>query len=603
MLKTAAIIVSKETRELQDEDRSRRIQRFKDLETFASKYEAECGQGLSPQIRMNDLAMFKLAQLKVASTFYFQGKGTGSNQKDEIEIVGKFTKEEYGALVKLDKFSKIDFLSVGEIATALVNRDEQIFNIIRDWYNEQMDTFLDLVDPKNGSPISGLLAVSMKDRYNKRFVMIRDGIIAYMKQDPGQIRKLFYNYEGMIKKALDVENRRLQLDSELRSIILGEEVEKVIGEFRTFENRLLKRDVKKIYEFDAEGLLKRINALILEVDTKKDSLVRERSRLSDDPELRSNSFLKDVEYQRLSETISLADDLLRKHLMEMAKSIKTFMQLSVEVGGAAADGKLQESDGVSLEASVLGIRKFFASTSESLTSELPFTLYSPLDETEITVDELPDYNPAGQGYFWSAGREHGKVELRKTITFTRNRILSKPVKVILDQSVLVHPKAYEALGIDLQPAGVADFTPIYAELTRKAGEEDAHVVGLIGSPTGFTKSLLDQVEGNSVDPISGSRVTVFLKDIKTGKIHFNRSDETAARYEYLLAGGTRPDPVKALKERTLQEGKYMGIVRIGHMERLTGVEQSSILSAWKDLEKNKKGKVTKVNKETVFELS
>ena len=85
------------------------------------------------------LANFKLAQLKISLALKKETEGKTINDNDISRIISKFTDDEYEAMEKLDKFSKIDSLNSESITTLLMNKDDQIYRLIKEWYEENME--------------------------------------------------------------------------------------------------------------------------------------------------------------------------------------------------------------------------------------------------------------------------------------------------------------------------------------------------------------------------------------------------------------------------------------------------------------------------------
>lgn len=607
MLRSALIIVNKEIRDISTTDLRRRIQDFRQLEEFSSRYEARCGQHLSQQVRNNDIASFKLAELKLAYTMHEEELSDGDSQLAG-PITKKFTDDEYDAFRLYEKFGRIDMLRDNEIASALVNRDEQIYRIIKEWYEEQMDTFLNLLDPMDTThTISGLISVAMRDRYNSRFQKIRDGIIAYIKQDPGQLRKLFSNYEGMIDSIVNSENLRIQTENDMRNLLSGDEIESVFDDFQTLTTYVQRRELDKLASMDIDGLSNRVKNLTNIIETKRGELERERDRLDNDPEMRLNSTLRANERGRIEESISKATSYIDRLQREIMEGIVDLKDISVQMENIKAEGGIPDEKGVTHDEAYMLKEQFFQDVRRVLEERAPFKLKDPIAHYELKVKEGGDFivdNWSMEHFNLQSGENEPMVSASiMSYEFWKHRIISTDSNIALKAAVLLHEKVNKDNKIDMYQIGIADFAPLYARLISDSQSEAAFNYVVVGSPNGFTESLIKQVSGETKgSPLRGRRLCLVLRDLKTGRTYFDGSNPEAKEFVSLLVEvEEEKGKTKLLKARTLEECKKVGVVRLAFMLKETSATEDEMLEAWKELEKDRKGKITRLEGETVFE--
>lgn len=611
MLRNALSITRKEIRELSALDARERAQLFRKIEADSETYERECGLLIDQQVRDNDLAGFRLAELKLAYSLQRDGNGDSENQVTS-SIVKRFSGDEYAAFGIFDKFSQIDFMKATEITTALVNKDDQIYRIVKEWYVEQMDTFLDLLETNTGREIGGMVAVAMRDRYNMRFQKIRDSVIAYLRQDPGQLRKLFTNYEEMITKMTGLEKSRAQVELDLREILSGEEVDSIFDEFQTLSTFVERRELSKIASMDVDHLKGKVRDIIRKIEDKKLELERERDRLENDPEMRLNSELKENEKGRMNETINRAYSYIHRLNDEVVGGIDDLKDISVAMGNAKDEGRIPDDQGVTADEAVLRKTQFMEDSRRVFEASAPFVLTDPITGKQGRV-KLRRNRPKENIWFFnedSIGDSDGQPRLKEyemDHPFEGHRgFFRSNINFSLKTAVLMHETLYEGHRMDLYQVGIADFAVFYSRLLNRMDDEGApFTYVLVGSPNGFTQKLIDQVTGEGVaSPLRGRSLCVVLKDLRNGTLFYDSKNRESKQFVELFSQpGSKTDKIEFIKVKTAETGKkWHGVVRLASVQSETGASETDIMQAWKEMEKEKRGKVSKIEGETVFEM-
>ena len=114
----------------------------RDLDLLYANVEKSCSEGLSTKDLFRALSNLRLAQLRTALSIRNDPATRGVNDPDLNKTVDRFTADEYAMVEKLEHFSNIDSLNSQSITTLLVNKDDQIYRLIKEWYEENMEDFL-----------------------------------------------------------------------------------------------------------------------------------------------------------------------------------------------------------------------------------------------------------------------------------------------------------------------------------------------------------------------------------------------------------------------------------------------------------------------------
>lgn len=609
MLRAALILSNKDIMDISSTAVRQRIQDYSQMEEYSKRYESNCARHLSPEIRNKDLANFKLAQLKIAYTMH-TGHLNDTDSQLAQSISGRFTDDEYDAFSLFNKFSMLDTMKESDIATALVNKNEQIYSIIKEWYDEQMDNFLMLLDPaKTSRKISGTVSAAMRDRYNSRFLKIRAGLISYLNQDPGQLRKLFYNYEAMLESLSRSENRRLEVEREIRDLLSSEEADSVFEDFQVLSSYVQRRELSKVAAFDIKGLKNRTKTLIDKIGAAKTELERERDRIDNDPDMRTNRNLRDNENARLNETIGNANQFKERLENEIMKGIDDLKDISIQMEQVRKEGKVPEDEGVTQEQAQLLKNLFFQDIKHALGEMAPFTIRDPNAHYDFKVKDgkgLDNDDWRSEEIVIQADAEGPKLYASLIgLDLWKHRIVSDNSGISIRAAVLLHERLNEKHKIDMYQIGVSDFAPMFARMMSDAQRGRSFTYMVLGSPNGFSEDLVQSITGESKgSQIKGANMRVILRDLKTGKLHYDSSDEEARNFATIVAGKDfQTKQIGLFKARTLVECEKMGVVRSGLMQKITGSNEDQVISAWKQLEKEKKGKITEIEGETVFETA
>lgn len=608
MLRAALILSNRDTKDISSMSVRQRVEEFSRMEEYFSKYESGCARHMSPDIRNRDLATFRFAQLKAAYTLHAE-KQNDSDTQLALPVTRRFSEDEYEAFSLFDRFSALDMMKEADIATALVNKNEQIYRIIKEWYNDQMDNFLKLLDPSEASKkISGMVSVAMRDRYNSRFQKIRAGIISYLNQDPGQLRKLFYNYEEMMQSLSKSEKRRLDLESEIRGILSSEETDSLFEEFLTLSSCVERRDLIGMASVDVRGLRKRTRELAGRIDSARTELERERDKIDSDPDMRSNRTLLDNEKARINATIAMATTFRERLENEIIKGLDDLSEISAQMEKAKKEGRIPENEGVTQAQAQILKDQFFQDIRRAVIEMAPFSIRDPNTGLDFRVKagERPGDNWKSEDFVIQSAPDEPKLLVSMVgMDFRKHGIASDNPGISIRAAVLLHERLNEKHRVDMYQISLSDIAPMYARLISESQQSRSFTYALIGSPNGFTDDLLQGISGDSKGiQIKGRSLRIILRDLKTGKLFYDASDPESRNFATIAAGRDfQEKQIGLFKARTLVECEKVGVVRSALMQKITESSEEDVISAWKQLEREKKGKIREIDGETVFETS
>jgi len=126
--------------------------------------------------------------------------------------------------------------------------------------------------------------------------------------------------------------------------------------------------------------------------------------------------------------------------------------------------------------------------------------------------------------------------------------------------VLSHLEAYLEDGFDCSTFSAEDLTPILLEQSQPAAGERVFSLVVLAATTGWDESARQVIAGSK--QIGQAFVTpdafIYLYDMETGDLIFNRADERQSKYadlfQPLLPGEEAPDVIAAVKDLLLRQG-------------------------------------------------
>ncbi|MCL5787763.1 MAG: hypothetical protein M1581_04035 [Candidatus Thermoplasmatota archaeon] len=581
---------------------------YAEMDALYSNMENNCGESLSLQVMKSGLANLKLAQLKIALALKKEIEGKTINDNDVTRTITNFTDDEYNSMEKLDKFSKIDSLSSESITTLLMNRDDQVYRLIREWYEDNMEDFLSTIDLLSGKNVRGEISKGLEEKYRTRFDKISEGIIGYIQKDPGQIKKMFINYENALKKVMNIEDKRATVEMELREILVSPDLIRANDEFKSLLALAKSGSMDELKKKDLEALIRNFNDISLKLKNKIAEAESEKGKLETDFEMRGNPFLKDIESRRLDSLLADANSSYSSMIMSPLKTLDSIKEL-INMVSSGRNATFDSSYSVSEDQARLKRNSFFESTFLSFSKRDNIELYIPslsytatLRKKDVTrkLREVSDNLTTGER----------RISKGLTTFFNFPRVFKPDVRFGINFMFIAHDATFKSTalagtGLDQTPVIIKDISEYYANLLSDATDLNIHMISIIGSPNGFAPEVLQYIQNANNNGLSGSNVTIVLKDTRDGQIFFDKEDKTSVQVANILSGSEDESEknYQSVKKETISECFITGVTRNKTISRSTGLSESEISLAWKRMENEGIGKIDKINGEEVFRSS
>jgi len=614
-----------------------RIERYNELRRGQTQYEESCAQNLMFSQRISDLGYFQLARLKLAGSFKLK-QPRSLEDPGIAKIAEEFTSDEYDALSKLDRFARLDFLTRDEIAQALFNRQGQIYAIVKQWYDMQMDEFDKLVIPPEAKEgMKGYLATALIQEYNNRFEKIRAGIVEYIRINPAGPRPLFSEYEAALSRAYQAEMERKRAEEqalkamtdlylqelERRIEALQSEREQLMSALDNLESlanksQALSQLTEHLSKNESVGrrvseLVSLLRGRIAELEQSKTQLEKQQAELKDIYERSSQEarVAIEAELQRLNDT---NEDLSKKlndfmnaasrlelektALEERLRSIKDSLE-------GARDKRLVKRD----EARVMELN-FIGRFDRKMKEYLPRRFFDPIRGGEMVIDRADDYLHAQRDEtgFLAEQLKLSDQDLtlcprntRSSYTVVKKRLLRDSLKVVVEAAYLSHLESYPRLFHDTKSINLSDFLRFIDDATERARLGEAlYVIGL-GSPTGFDEGLKKYIASDEFHRnFVSNYVAVCLIDLESGELIYNPTDDRVKAYLDLFDQEFAAEKVERVK-RYVDERKWPGsMITLSRATADTKVDARHVKKAFYELEYARMGQVYRVEDDLVF---
>jgi hypothetical protein len=601
---------SRDFKDILSLDTSSKKRLMRELESYYSTISIKCAEKIGLELAKSAMANIKLAQLKVSLAFKKEQKLRPTNDVEVDQYIRKFTDDEYEAMEKLENFSKIDSLNSDSIRSLLMNRDDQIYKLIKEWYNENMENFLSTIDILSGKDVRGELSQAMDEKYRTRFQKISEGVISFIQSDPDQMRKLFNNYERVIKMSLDLENRREKIEQEIREIVNSEELESILDRIREATALLKNKEVNELKESKIDDLIIGLRSFEVKIKNKIDELESEKGRLNTDSDINGNQELKLIERKRIDTLIDEAKKVLEGEIrsnMEVAETIKGILFASANSGV----GKRAGSYACTEEEARVREVAFFQSMESLIGEQKSVTVNNPRIDFNGSIkikDLMIEYK--GNETSQAAPKNNFTVENRTIVSrFIRKRFLKDDLKINTNFIFNVHKDEFLAtntkikFGIDQNPLNTKDLANIMAKLIEMANSEKSFNLCILGSPNGFEDAVIDQIKNLSKGGIESRNFLIILKDMRDGSIYIDENNRTAVELREIIKGERDRPPVEVIdkiRKETIDEINISNVARLKSICRMAGCSESDAIFTWKLMENEKIGKISKMQGEDVF---
>ncbi|MCL4330005.1 MAG: hypothetical protein M1533_03275 [Candidatus Thermoplasmatota archaeon] len=581
----------------------------RDLDLLYANVEKSCSEGLSTKDLSRALSNLRLAQLRTALSIRNDPAARGINDPDLNKALDRFTADEYAMVEKLERFSNIDSLNSQSITTLLVNKDDQIYRLIKEWYEDNMEDFLGAIDLLSGRNVRGEVASALEERYRNRFQKLVEGIVDYIQQDPGQIRKLFINYENSMKNALQIESKRLEARKKIVDLVSSEEFEDAHDRASSIIMLGKAKNIDALAKSDADGVIRSLKLIEAKMREAIADLEDERGKLENDPEMKINPVLKEIEKNRLVELVEEAS-IKRETIVGDIEQLENLKSLAI-MSSSGAHKSYGSTYSCTYDEVSLRKHLFFESTTNFLRNgdNVPLYVaryrYSGNIRNKVLVNAMERLSD--EPLFSDRGREISKSWSTEFIL----RKFMSDVRVGLNLTYIAHDALFlggkdsKGSGIDETPCDVEDFTEVYSSLVQYTRDRDCYFISIIGSPNGYSKDLIDMVTRQDGKGLSGTNVLILLRDMKSGEVFYNASDPCGKYLGSLLSSGKDLETVnyETVRNETLSESGVTGVARMKTICKLSSLSEAEVTRAWKRLESERTGKIDQINGEFVFRLA
>ena len=587
---------SRDLLELYTMDITSRKALLRELESLNGLMRNGCQQNLGNQAFQSAISNFQLSIGKIALSI--RNNVDKNNRDPETKrIIGIFNEKEYSAIESLEKFTRLDQLSSDDICTILMNEDDRIYPLIKEWCQENTDDLVGSMADNSDTGIRSSLYAAMDERYKLRLQKINEGVVKYLQKEPGQVRKLFLNYENSMKGIMKMESKRREVERALTEKINSREMGEIMETSIELANLAMERNVDELRKRDIQGSLNSLTRMGNEMDSIIENLREERLELFRDPELKRNRSLMDMEISRIDGLISRADKFIAEKIRRPIAIIEAMRLIGPGNGESGKHGEI-----CNMDTAIIRKTQFFQNESDA---------FRKMENSSIFI---PSYGR--HIHFRSRDIKTIADRIKSTISSGDGNISTSLNFRITEQSFLKHDASLEIFlmyhahdsklkdepGIDTRPFDMTDLAEVYGTMLHNSSGEESFMMCLVASPIGFSEEVMKTVENPKGITLSSGNSMIVLVDMKDGSIIYNGNDMYLARAARMICGkeSVEDEHYRKIIEVTGQETKTAGIVRKRTIMKQTGMDDDEITSVWKKMEKEGFGKIDTVQGDEVF---
>lgn len=529
-----------EIEDLRTRDFEWKIRKLNDLRFAKEQFEEKCSANYMQEVRKGLLSQFDFDMLKLICVLKDNPKIIGTGME---ELINQASSEEISAVERLESFSELDAYDSDKVREALERKSGQIYEIIKNWYNNQMDEFNKILEATPQSKIRNSIRREILNRYDKRFEVITDGLAKYIKKDSTAAARLFNEYTDIVDGVYELQNKWDEIVASLEYVPINEterkydtletrEMEKadVIGnlmrEIRTDpDTGGVLQKIKESYGeliSDHEELRESISKKIDEIATiidRGEGLIRGmelKSSTEDDPKARAvqlsqREYLASRIEDMRSSLLRLQDyeDHVEAHLVKHRASLDDAADLSRQGGNEGL---------VTLDQVRIQVVDLLSRLVRKMEEALPLRIQDPLRKGEIRITSKNEL----RSYLHEENRSSSDGNLSITgssFRFFKKRILSRPLKLDFSFFYLIHRDRYSTYSVDSRPVSLPEFVDLILYfLDNSASRENATYLAL-ASPTGFDRRIVDYLSGDK--RLIARNLTILIVDPESGSIHVN----------------------------------------------------------------------------------
>ena len=189
---------SRDLAEISHMDITSRKTLLRELESLMGLLKDTCRNNLGEQVYSSAVSNFQLAIARISLSI--RNENLNGSDPETRGITNMFTAKEYDAISNLEKFSRIDMMSSDDICSILMNEDDRIYYLIKDWCTENMASLMGSMGKEKDPDIRGFIYGAMDEKYKLRLQKINEGVVKYLQKEPDPTPAIFR--ESKIAKGL-----------------------------------------------------------------------------------------------------------------------------------------------------------------------------------------------------------------------------------------------------------------------------------------------------------------------------------------------------------------------------------------------------------------
>ncbi len=585
---------SRDLAEISHMDITSRKTLLRELESLMGLLKDTCRNNLGEQVYSSAVSNFQLAIARISLSI--RNENLNGSDPETRGITNMFTAKEYDAISNLEKFSRIDMMSSDDICSILMNEDDRIYYLIKDWCTENMASLMGSMGKEKDPDIRGFIYGAMDEKYKLRLQKINEGVVKYLQKEPGQVMKIFMNYENSIKGMERVESRRKEIETSLQEKLTSSQMLGIVEKSMEIARLASERNTEQLMKKDIDGCVKDLTSMENEIEPLLDELKSCRIQLGKDPELRGNPVLLELESSRINSLALKAERLLAERIRRPLAILD-----SLKIAGVGSGSEKEGKDICDSSTARMMKVKFFQSERDCFEKNAGSSIYIPSLRRQIKISRN-DVRGLSDSITNVLSNPDGPVSGSVIHRLTDHSILKQDASMDLHLIYHAHDSKFsEGQEMDTSPFGKVDLAEVYGRMLQTSGN-DAFMMCIVGSPLGFTDDVKREITNPSgIDLTSGNSMMV-LMDMRNGNIHYNDTEPNLSRAARMLCGkeSVEDEHYRVVTETTEQESIGAGIVRKARIAKQTGINEGEVVSVWKKMEKDGLGKIENVQGEEVF---
>jgi hypothetical protein len=594
LVHTQEIILGEDLASLKKMPESSRIDRYNTLkqheEEFMWEFTRDCPDFVTTNEREQVRSKFRLARLLLTASFYDEGNLPRALEDDFIET-------ELQAVVDFDRYKRFDALSKDQIEEKIRRMEGEVYELVTEYTSTQirnMDELMD--DPDVQQDVMERLLARYEDRREK----IRQGFFVYVETHG--LGHMIESIEEAIQAVTDASEERHRIDTELQeelkdlSASLKEDVrieqQEIEAKFQSIEYRSedtsetdgqadgiegVSRSQRKLTESQTEAIrglseqITRTRSLKERLDTKIEQL-----------ESVKETTVTQVQDSMQSETTTLVEDELASLQSKREELEFNIERMEMERDQLKVTQEQLEARHDEIEKSVSDVSESLAASQKDPTGEdvVTSSMASLLEldyigrvDTSIheaqTIRMTDQVFEVPEGYWVDRSErrnERGRLQqllddgadpeqypmnrrARYEITSSGLLSISRDRDMLIEAVVISNLHAHANNGFDASPTDIGMLLSLVSEAVQEAERSGYHYLLGVGSPTGWSDRVRDQLHDGDISRSHyGRNFSLCLVDLQDGSVMYTPGDEVASENHGLFEMAIERERVEECKD-------------------------------------------------------